>query len=153
MIPELEEEANDILSKLSDQQARVFIESVRDLKTGGTRETLDIKIADSAGIRPYELFSGGEAFRIDFALRIAISKLLARRAGASLQTLIIDEGFGSHDEDGLSAIIDMLYKVQDDFAKVIIVSHLPFLKDQVPVQFVVEKRASGSTVTIIEQHV
>jgi len=152
VIPELEEEANEVLSRLSDQQTRVFIESVRDLKSGGIRETLDIKIADSAGIRPYELFSGGETFRIDFALRIAISKLLARRAGASLQTLIVDEGFGSQDEEGLALIIDMLYKIQDYFAKVIIVSHLPFLKDQVPVQFLVEKRAHGSMITVIEQN-
>jgi len=151
VIPELEEEANDILARLTDNQARIFIESLRDLKGGGTRETLDIKIADNVGIRPYELFSGGEAFRIDFALRIAISKLLARRAGASLQTLIVDEGFGSQDEDGLALIIDMLYKIQDYFAKVIIVSHLPFLKDHAPVQFIVEKLAGGSTVRVIEQ--
>ena len=151
VIPELEEEANDILARLTDHQARIFIESLRDLKGGGTRETLDIKIADTVGIRPYELFSGGEAFRIDFALRIAISKLLARRAGASLQTLIVDEGFGSQDEDGLSLIIDMLYKIQDYFAKVIIVSHLPFLKDHAPVQFMVEKLAGGSHVRVIEQ--
>ena len=80
-IPEIEQEANHLLSKLTDNQAQLFIESLRDLKKGGTKETLDIKISDTAGIRPYELFSGGEAFRIDFALRIAISKLLARRAG------------------------------------------------------------------------
>ena len=101
-IPEIEQETNDILGKLTDNQTSLFIESLRDLKKGGTKETLDIKISDAAGIRPYELFSGGEAFRIDFALRIAISKLLARRAGTSLQTLIIDEGFGSQDEEGLS---------------------------------------------------
>jgi len=68
-----------------------------------------------------------------------------------LQTLVIDEGFGSQDEEGLSSIIDMLYKIQDYFAKIIVVSHLPFLKDQIPVQFLVEKLASGSTVRVIEQ--
>ena len=50
-------------------------------------------------------FSGGEAFRVDFALRIAISSLLARRAGTSLQTLIVDEGFGSQDAEGLQLIM------------------------------------------------
>ena len=150
-IPEIEHEANELLSKLTDNQAQIFIESLRDLKSGGTAETLDIKISDAAGIRAYELFSGGEAFRIDFALRIAISKLLARRAGTSLQTLIIDEGFGSQDDDGLSYIMDALYKIQDDFKKVIIVSHLPRLKDQFPVHFCVQKGPEGSTVKIIEQ--
>ena len=65
-IPEVEKEANYLLSKLTDNQAQIYIESLRDLKKGGTKETLDIKISDEMGIRPYELFSGGEAFRIDF---------------------------------------------------------------------------------------
>jgi exonuclease SbcC len=150
-IPEIESEANIILSKLTENQAHLRIESLRDLKGGGTKETLDIKISDSLGIRPYELFSGGEAFRIDFALRIAISKLLARRAGTSLQTLIIDEGFGSQDEEGLNNIMEALYKVQEDFAKIIVVSHMPAMKDQFPVHFSIYKGANGSTVRVLEQ--
>ncbi len=150
-IPEVEHEANRLLAKLTNNQTHLFIESLRDLKKGGTKETLDINISDPVGIRPYELFSGGEAFRIDFALRIALAKLLARRAGTSLQTLIIDEGFGSQDEEGLGHIMDALYKIQDDFAKVIIVSHLPSMKDQFPVHFMINKGASGSSISVLEQ--
>ena len=150
-IPEIEHETNLLLSKLTENQTQLFIESLRDLKKGGTKETLDIKISDSVGIRPYELFSGGEAFRIDFALRIAISKLLARRAGTSLQTLIIDEGFGSQDDEGLSHIMDALYKIQDDFTKIIIVSHLNSMKNQFPVHFMIEKGPQGSLVHVLEQ--
>jgi DNA repair protein SbcC/Rad50 len=150
-IPEIEHETNELLGKLTDNQTQLFIESLRDLKKGGTKETLDIKISDAAGIRPYELFSGGEAFRIDFALRIAISKLLARRAGTSLQTLIIDEGFGSQDEEGLNHIMDAIYKIQADFAKIIIVSHLNSMKNQFPVHFVIEKGPQGSIVQVMEQ--
>lgn len=150
-IPEIEQETNDLLAKLTDNQTQLFIESLRDLKKGGTKETLDIKISDAMGIRPYELFSGGEAFRIDFALRIAISKLLARRSGTSLQTLIIDEGFGSQDEEGLSHIMEALYKIQEDFSKIIIVSHLHSMKNQFPVHFLVEKGPNGSMVNVFEQ--
>lgn len=149
-IPEIEQEANDLLARLTDNQASITIESLRDLKRGGTRETLDINISDATGIRSYELFSGGEAFRIDFALRIAISKLLARRAGTSLQTLIIDEGFGSQDEEGLQRIMDALYSIQDDFEKIIIVSHLSTMKEQFPVHFYVQKDPQGSHVTVVE---
>ena len=151
ILPEIEQEANELLAKLTDNQAQIFIESLRDLKKGGAKETLDINISDTMGIRPYEMFSGGEAFRIDFALRIALSKMLARRAGTSLQTLIIDEGFGSQDEEGLAHIMDALYRIQDDFAKIIIVSHLPSMKDQFPVHFHIEKKPSGSVINIIEQ--
>jgi len=150
VIPEIEQEANKILARLTDNQAHLSIESLRDLRSGGTKETLDIKISDAIGIRPYELFSGGEAFRIDFALRIAISKLLARRAGTALQTLIIDEGFGSQDDEGLSNIMDAIHKIQEDFAKIIVVSHLPSLKDQFPVHFNIHKGPDGSTVKVIE---
>ena len=150
-IPEIEQEANQLLAQLTNNQAHIFIESLRDLKKGGTKETLDIKISDQNGIRPYELFSGGEAFRIDFALRIAISKLLARRAGTALQTLIIDEGFGSQDDEGLSHIMDALHAIQNNFSKIIVVSHLPAMKDQFPVQFVVQKGVQGSTITVVEQ--
>lgn len=149
-LPELEYEANDLLARLTDNQAHISIESLRDLKKGGTRETLDINISDNQGIRPYELFSGGEAFRIDFALRIAISKLLARRAGTSLQTLIIDEGFGSQDDEGLQRIMDALYTIQDDFEKIIIVSHLSAMKEQFPVHFIVNKQPQGSVVSVFE---
>jgi len=151
-IPEIEQEANNILSRLTNNQAQIIIDSLRDLKKGGTKETLDIKISDPAGIRQYELFSGGEAFRIDFALRIAISKLLARRAGTSLQTLIIDEGFGSQDEEGLSRIMDSIYKIQEDFSKIIIVSHLSSMKDQFPIHFLVEKTPHGSQIQILGQN-
>jgi exonuclease SbcC len=150
-LPEIEQEANNILKRLTENQFHIVIESLKDLKSGKTKETLDIKVADSAGVRPYEMFSGGEAFKIDFALRIAISKLLARRSGTQLQTLIIDEGFGSQDEQGLSNIMESIYKIQGDFKKVIIVSHLPYFKDQFPVHFNITKDSSGSNVHIVEQ--
>lgn len=150
-IPEIEHETNQILARLTNNQTQIFIESLRDLKKGGSKETLDIKISDSFGLRDYEMFSGGEAFRIDFALRIGISKLLARRAGTTLQTIFIDEGFGSQDEEGLQLIMDNIYKIQDDFAKIIIVSHLAEMKEQFPVQFMIEKKRCGSTVSVVYQ--
>lgn len=150
-VPEIEAEANRILAKLTDNQAQIFIESVRDLKSGGVKETMDIQISDAAGIRPYEMYSGGEAFRVDFALRIAISKLLANRAGTPLQTLIIDEGFGSQDEEGLAKVMSSILAIQEDFLKIIIVSHLPEFKDNFPIHFIIEKKSSGSEITIEER--
>ena len=149
-LPEIEEEANNLLSRLTENQAHISIDSLRDTKSGKTKETLDIKISDAVGVRAYEMFSGGEAFRIDFALRVALAKLLARRAGTALQTLIIDEGFGSQDEDGLAYIMQALHMIREDFEKVIVVSHLPSLKEQFPVHFEVEKTPQGSVVKIIE---
>ena len=128
-IPELEEEANRILSRVSDNAMHVTLETQRDTRTGGVAETLDIKISDDLGTRNYELFSGGEAFRINFALRIALSRMLARRAGARLRTLVIDEGFGTQDTQGLERLVEVIKAIRDDFAKIIIITHLRELKN------------------------
>ena len=128
-IPELEEEANRILSRVSDNAMHVTLETQRDTRSGAVAETLDIKISDDLGTRNYELFSGGEAFRINFALRIALSRMLARRAGARLRTLVIDEGFGTQDTQGLERLVEVIKAIRDDFAKIIIITHLRELKN------------------------
>ncbi len=138
-IPELEEEANAILTRLSDIPITVSFESLKELKSGEERETLDIRIHDEMGIRPYELYSGGEAFRIDFAIRIALSKLLTFRAGAPLRTLVIDEGFGTQDEEGLQKLIQAINTIQVDFDKIIVITHLSVLKDAFPARIEVWK--------------
>ena len=89
IIPELETQANDLLARMTDGRMNLRFNTQRERVDGGLGETLDIDIADELGTRPYELFSGGEAFRINFAIRIALSKLLARRAGAQLRALFI----------------------------------------------------------------
>jgi len=138
-IPELEEEANAILARLSDEPTTISLEPLRELQSGENRETLDIKIHDEIGIRSYELYSGGEAFRIDFAIRIALSKLLTYRSGARLRTLVIDEGFGTQDEEGLQKLIQAINAIQSDFDKILVITHLPILKDTFPVRIEVWK--------------
>jgi exonuclease SbcC len=128
-IPELEDEANRILSRVTDNAMHLTLETQRDTRAGGVVETLDIKISDTLGTRNYELFSGGEAFRINFALRIALSKMLARRAGARLRTLVIDEGFGTQDTQGLERLVEIIKAIRDDFDKIIIITHLRELKN------------------------
>ncbi|MCC7264253.1 MAG: SMC family ATPase [Candidatus Latescibacteria bacterium] len=149
-IPEIEQEANALLSRLTDNRIQITIESLRDLKKGGTRETLDIKIADELGERSYHLYSGGEAFRTDFALRLALSKVLARRSGARLRTLIIDEGFGTQDNQGIEYLVEAIQEISKDFDKVLVVTHLPEMKNAFPVQILVTKHPElGSRFEII----
>ena len=151
-LPEIELEANDILEKLSGGMMRVNFLTQRDFKDKNRddkKETLDIQISDVNGTRDYELYSGGEAFRINFAIRLAMSKMLAKRAGARLQTLVIDEGFGSQDASGRQRLIEAIRLVQDDFAKVLVITHLEELKDAFPHRIEVEKGPTGSTVRVI----
>ena len=132
-IPEIEEEANRILSRMTDGRMHVKFETQRDVRSGvGTIETLDIKISDELGTRSYEMFSGGEGFRVNFAIRIALSRLLAHRAGTRLQTLVVDEGFGSQDQDGRERMVEAIQAIEAEFEKVLVITHLDDLRDRFP---------------------
>ncbi len=149
-LPEIENQANDILDRLSSGSMNIRFLTRRELKTRDEKkETLEIQISDPNGIRDYELFSGGEAFRVNFAIRLALSRVLAQRAGARLQTLVIDEGFGSQDTNGRQRLIEAINEVKDDFALVLVITHLEELKDAFPNRIEVEKTPSGSTVSIL----
>jgi DNA repair protein SbcC/Rad50 len=145
-IPEIESEANKLLSRMTDNRMHVKMETQRETKKGDVLETLDINISDELGTRSYEMFSGGEAFRIDFAIRIALSKLLARRAGAPLPTLIIDEGFGTQDNTGIEKIKEAITSIQDDFEKILVITHISDFKDAFPMRIEVAKTPEGSTI-------
>ncbi|MDO9121834.1 MAG: SbcC/MukB-like Walker B domain-containing protein, partial [Anaerolineaceae bacterium] len=121
----------------------------RDNKREDRKETLDIMISSSAEERAYELFSGGEAFRINFALRLALSRMLAHRAGARLSTLVIDEGFGSQDAEGRQRLIEAINYVRDEFSKIIVITHLEELKDAFSARIEITKETNGSQVRVV----
>ncbi len=148
VLPELEDEANELLRRMTDGRMSVHFETQHETKSGTTVETLDIKISDESGPRSYEMYSGGEAFRINFAIRIALSKLLARRAGAQLQTLIVDEGFGTQDAEGRQRLVEAINSIRDDFALIIVITHIEELKDAFPVRIDVYKTPAGSEIAI-----
>jgi exonuclease SbcC len=151
-LPQLEARANDILDRLSNGTMSVRFSTqaaYKDKVRQDLKETLDIQISDGSGTRDYELFSGGEAFRVNFAIRLALSELLAQRAGARLQTLVIDEGFGSQDTQGRQRLIEAINLVRPDFAKILVITHIDELKDAFPNRIEVEKTENGSTVRIL----
>ncbi len=150
-LPEIEFQANQVLDQLSDGSMSVRFSTLRDYKAKNRedkRETLDIIISDTNGTRDYEMFSGGETFRINFAIRLALSKVLARRAGAKLQTLVIDEGFGSQDSSGRQRLIEAINTIKPDFAKILVITHMDELKDAFPTRIEVEKTNHGSTLQV-----
>lgn len=147
VLPQLEQETNGLLGRMTDNRMHVKLETQRERKSGKGEpiETLEIKISDEFGPRSYELFSGGEAFRINLALRIALSKVLARRRGAPLPTLFIDEGFGTQDAAGRERILDVIAAIEGDFEKIIVITHLEDLKEAFQARIEVQKGEAGST--------
>lgn len=151
-LPEIESQANELLDRLSDGRMSLSFETekeYKDKKRDDKKPTLDILISDASGRREYELFSGGEAFRINFAIRLALSRVLAGRAGARLRTLVIDEGFGSQDAEGRQRLIEAINLVSRDFAKILVITHLDELKDAFPSRIEVTKTGDGSRVEVI----
>ena len=148
-VPDLEAVANDVLSVLSDGRMSLELRSQRETKAKTLQETLDIIIADERGSRPYENFSGGEAMRVDLALRIALSMLLASRAGARCELLVLDETAAPLDAQGRALFVECLQKVSERFATILVITHVEELKDLFPFRFDVRKTAEGSRVNLV----
>ncbi|GAH46978.1 unnamed protein product, partial [marine sediment metagenome] len=130
--PTYEAEFKEAQSQLSRIEKVATEQESRLNEMGQQKESLDINTSDELGTRNYEMFSGGEAFRINFAIRIALSKLLAKRAGAPLPTLVIDEGFGTQDSAGIEKLKEAINSIQDDFDKILVITHIEELRDAFP---------------------
>ena len=151
VLPQLEAETNSILSRLSGNQLHVqFItqKAGKAKRTTKLIDTLEILIADASGTRPYETYSGGEAFRINFAIRLALARLLAQRAGTALQMLIVDEGFGTQDQEGCDRLIAAINAIASDFACILTVTHMPYFKEAFQARIEVVKTQNGSQISL-----
>lgn len=149
----IEEGANELLTKITDGRMSLKFITQKAKKTPADEdeliETLEIKIADELGDRDYEMYSGGEAFRINFAIRIALSKLLASRAGTHLKFLAIDEGFGMLDSAGRDDLVAAINSIAADFEKILVITHLQELKDLFPTKIEVTKDENGSHLEVL----
>ena len=94
------------------------------------------------------MFSGGEGFRVNLALRIALSKLLSWRAGAPLPTLFIDEGFGTQDAEGRDRILDVIKSIEPDFQRILVITHMDEVKETFPLRIEVQRTPAGSTFSV-----
>ncbi|HEY9808681.1 MAG TPA: AAA family ATPase [Halomicronema sp.] len=156
VLPQLEAETNQILSRLSANQLHIQFVTQKASKTksksakvaGKLIETLDILIADARGTRPYETYSGGEAFRINFAIRLALARLLANRSGTALQMLIVDEGFGTQDSEGCDRLIAAINAIASDFSCILTVTHMPQFKEAFQARIEVYKTQNGSKIQL-----
>jgi exonuclease SbcC len=113
---------------LSDLGSRFL----RDLTTGRYTEfELDEDYAPTIVEEgePQRVLSGGEEDVVSLALRLAISQMIAERAGQPLSLLVLDEIFGSLDEDRRTAVMDLLRRLADRFPQVILITHIDSVRD------------------------
>jgi exonuclease SbcC len=125
-IPELERISNDILSQMTNGQNSLRFDTQRDKKDGkGQIETLDIWVNDDSGYeRIYETYSGGEALRIDLAIRLGLAEFLASRSGSKIEFTVMDEVLSSQDSEHRQMVIDAIKAVAGRFKKVLMITHI-----------------------------
>jgi exonuclease SbcC len=156
ILPQLEAETNQILARLSGNQLHIQFVTQKAGKTKVSKQktpkyidTLDILIADAQGTRPYETYSGGESFRINFSIRLALAQLLAQKAGTALQMLIVDEGFGTQDAEGCDRLVAAINAIAPDFACILAVTHMPQFKEAFQHRIEVTKQGQGSQLRLM----
>ncbi|WP_062216054.1 AAA family ATPase [Streptomyces sp. NBRC 109706] len=120
-----------------------------DLAAHRARSGLGLKVLDAwtGRARDTATLSGGESFFVSLALALGLADVVSAEAGGRrLDTLFIDEGFGSLDEQSLDEVLDVLDGLREHDRHVAIVSHVPDLRSRVPSQLEVIKTRRGSTV-------
>lgn len=148
VVAELGDAVNEILARLANGRLAVTISTVKETKSGSSADTLEVTVHGPDGPRPYESFSGGERFRVDLALRVGLSRLLARRTGTQIRTLVLDEGWGALDDEGVAAMVECLRVLGDEFDLVLTVTHIENVADAFPVKIRVNRTGVGSSVDV-----
>ncbi|HRD75922.1 MAG TPA: SbcC/MukB-like Walker B domain-containing protein, partial [Hyphomicrobiaceae bacterium] len=105
-------------------------------------EIVDRDMGDE--MRGIRSLSGGERFLVSLALALALSGLYGRRS--SVDTLFIDEGFGTLDRETLDMAIDALETLQGQGRRVGVITHVSAMIERIGVRIVVEKRGGGRSV-------
>ena len=152
-IPYIETVATDILHDLGTS-FRVELRTQAALKSGdGLKDTLDVVVIDPDGNEAEfaEGTSGGEQTRIGLALRIALARLLASRRGAESRLLALDEP-SYLDAAGMTALLAVLRGLQGEFDTILLVSHVPELRDSLDDAIVVVKDGGRSRIAGVDSN-
>ncbi|RYB91714.1 SMC family ATPase [Nocardioides oleivorans] len=143
------EAANLRLSTMSDQRYSLVHTGQRG--AGEQRGGLSLLVRDdwTGDSRDPATLSGGETFVVSLALALGLADVITQEAGgADLDTLFVDEGFGSLDAETLEDVMDTLDTLRDGGRVVGVVSHVPELQTRIPTQLRVHRGRQGSRVSL-----
>ena len=142
--------ANVIMKQLS--QGRYQLLRKDDAGKGRTQQGLELDVFDqeSGNIRSIKTLSGGESFKAALSLALGLSRMVQDYAGGiELNTLFIDEGFGSLDSQSLDQAMNCLMELHHENKLIGIISHVSDLKDRIERQLVVERKQKQSVIQMI----
>ncbi|WP_406032615.1 SMC family ATPase [Nocardioides sp. NBC_00163] len=142
--------ANERLAKMSDQ--RYALEHSAAKGAGDRRGGLALMVRDdwSGESRDPATLSGGETFVVSLALALGLADVIMNEAGGQmLDTLFVDEGFGSLDADTLDDVLDVLDTLREGGRIIGVVSHVTEMRERIPTQLAVAKGREGSTLQVL----
>ena len=138
-------EANRMLEKVHNGRYRLFRS---DDKGSGNKKGLELKVFDKRNLddregRNVRMLSGGEKFLVSLSLSIGMSTV-AQKAGMRIESLFIDEGFGTLDESSINDAMEILEGVRQNSGVIGIISHVSLLEENIPTQIEVIKTDRGN---------
>jgi len=142
--------ANQHVARMS--QDRYRLRRHDEVRHGGRAAGLDLMVHDAytGAERPVSTLSGGEGFQAALALALGLSDVVQRVAGGRhIETIFIDEGFGSLDPEALDRAMESLASLQAGGRLVGIISHVTDLKQRVQARIEVSPSQQGSTVSLV----
>ena len=149
-VPELETEANLILENMMDGRLQIRLDTQIETNKGTKTEVFRITVLDDGSERRYDTYSGAEKFVVDLSLRIAMSKFLSKRSGASVSLFVLDEGVSCADESNRDEIVKAIRSIVNQFDTVLFVTHIEEMKDALDQRIEVHKDgAFGSRIDLV----
>ena len=142
--------ANERLALMGEGRYR--LQHSDGLAARGARSGLGLRVLDlwTGQTRDTATLSGGEAFMASLALALGLADAVREEAGGfDLQTLFVDEGFGTLDDESLEQVMAVLDSLREGGRAVGVVSHVAELRSRIPCQITVDKTETGSTVRVV----
>lgn len=142
--------ANLRLSKMTN--SRYELMKVSKVVDARTKDSLDLEVLDhyTGKIRSIKTLSGGESFKAALSLALGLSDIVQNNAGGiEIETLFIDEGFGSLDSESLDQALNTLVSLTEQNRLIGIISHVNELKERIDHQITIEKGNHGSKLKLV----
>lgn len=140
----------DQLINLANNHLQILSSRYELQRSVEQKQLLEIEVCDSFqgdAIRPVSTLSGGESFIVSLALALGLSELASQKI--SIDSLFLDEGFGTLDTDSLETALNALNKLQSSGKMVGVISHVESLKERIPLQIKVVPRGDGTSFVAI----
>jgi exonuclease SbcC len=141
--------ANERLAHMRDQ--RYLLQRTGKAARKGSQAGLGLEVLDqwTGEVRDPSTLSGGETFVVSLALALGLADVVTQEAGGTeIETLFVDEGFGTLDAEMLDDVMDRLDELRAGGRAVGVISHVSELRNRIPAQLHVEKRRNGSSLRV-----